>query len=206
MSSIANKELVGKLNLELNKERCREVIEQYVKSDYRDRAGIGGGFFFENATHRQPHVDIYIFAGDRYCPTENDLNYMLISSEGDFEKDTISPRGQMAEKNIDNDTTIRFVSIDFPSSDDQVKQLLNTYEIELCKIFYAYNNNKLYCGDWFLNGGDFYSHKPSTWSVLNERRECLVDFLTRKKTAFYKTVDIYTPVNRELFVDLNKIC
>ena len=58
---------------------------------------------------------------------------------------------------------INFTHVNFPRSDNHKLQLMNTFDLEPCKIIYAYHNNRFFCGKWFENGGHIISddRKPS---------------------------------------------
>lgn len=43
--------------------------------------------------------------------------------------------------------------MNFPNSSNQRTQLVNSYDLECCKIIYSYDKDIFECSDWFLKGG-----------------------------------------------------
>lgn len=58
---------------------------------------------------------------------------------------------------------VYFTYVNFSRSNNHKIQLLNTYDLEPCKIMYYYGNNRIYCSEWFANGGNmiYDDRKPS---------------------------------------------
>lgn len=62
--------------------------------------------------------------------------------------------------------------MNFSKSPNHRIHLVNTYDLECCKVIYTYNKNLIECSDWFENGGNLISeNRLPTNEFLDKYRE-----------------------------------
>ncbi|CAF0779622.1 unnamed protein product [Brachionus calyciflorus] len=189
--------------IEFNFERSnlRSIIEEIVVAEKVNFSCICGGYFTKlNGQVTTP--DIYIFTGSNYNPKEEFLNNFLNIQFRDFEFDqlgTVAPQGVLAKKKVTmqngKSAYVYFTYVYFSRSDNHKIQLLDTCDIEPCKIMYSYSNDLLYCSGWFANGGN----------ILYDNRTPSTEFLEKyyqKGFRFPNNIFIPTSIDKR---DINKI-
>lgn len=64
---------------------------------------------------------------------------------------------------------INFSYVNFPKSNNHRIQLLNTYDLEPCKIIYLYAKDSFYCSEWFYKGGSMIAEDHATSEEFLEK-------------------------------------
>ncbi|CAF0716831.1 unnamed protein product [Brachionus calyciflorus] len=177
LGQFISQDLITKYHVDFNfdKSYLKAIVEEVVVKEKLNFTCIAGGFFTKlNGNTSEP--DIYIFPGGNYFPTEEYLNTFL---NGEFKQinfrqlGTVSPQGILAIKDVTlkNGTkaNVYFTYINFMRSQNHRVQLLNTYDLEPCKVIYFYENNLLECSRWFSEGGNMISeYRNPSMELINK--------------------------------------
>ena len=71
---------------------------------------------------------------------------------------------------------------------------MNTFDLEPCKIMYAYPNDQFFCGKWFQNRENF----------ISEDRKPNAEFINKYvQKGFNFNKNVFKPVS-DIFMDANK--
>lgn len=72
----------------------------------------------------------------------------------------------------DKQANVYFTYVNFTRSSNHRIQLVNTYDLECCKVIYTYQKNIIECSDWFLYGGNLISqNRIPTHQFLEKYRQ-----------------------------------
>lgn len=99
----------------------------------------------------------------------NSINHFI-------KKGTVAPQAVLAIKSIllasGKQANVYFTYVNFPRSTNHRIQLVNTYDLECCKVIYIYSRNSFECSDWFKKGGNLISeNRIPTHQFLDKYRQ-----------------------------------
>ncbi|CAF1056668.1 unnamed protein product, partial [Brachionus calyciflorus] len=189
------------IEFNLNKESVRSILEEVIPKKKLNYSSVCGGYFTKlNGQITSP--DIYIFPSSNYIATEKFLNTFLkkkFRSSPFQQLETIAPIGIIARKSIilsnGQNAEIYFTHINFHRNDNTKIQLMNTYDLQPCRIMYEYAKNKFYCSEWFARGG----------KMIYDERNPSQEFIQKYKTKGFVFEDnVYEPPNYDT-KDINYI-
>ncbi|CAF0807898.1 unnamed protein product [Brachionus calyciflorus] len=158
-----------KIEFNFDKSNLRSIIKEVVAKDKLNSSCICGGYFTK-LKRAITTPDIYIFDDSKYLPEEEYLNSFLNEQFREFRFDqlgTTAPLGIFAKKKVimndKKEANVYFTYIPFPKTCQAKSELLNTYDLEPCRIMYSYSDNLFYCSVWFTSGGNMIAEnrKPS---------------------------------------------
>ncbi|CAF0715774.1 unnamed protein product [Brachionus calyciflorus] len=194
-------DLISKYQIQFHfdKANLRSILEEVVINEKLKFSCICGGYFTK-FNGQITSADIYIFTSNNYVQSEAYLNMFLNENfrRFDFKQlGTVAPPGVLAIKKVvlanGKQAVIHFTSINFPRSKNHRVQLLNTYDLESCKIIYSYNKNCLECSDWFFKGG----------SLISENKLPTQEFLNKYRQKGFRFVNNFFKPESNIYQDLN---
>ncbi|RMZ95026.1 hypothetical protein BpHYR1_053672 [Brachionus plicatilis] len=201
LGSFISADFVDKYGIEFDfdKSNLKSIIEEVVVHDKLRFSCVCGGYFVKSNS-RAKNTDIYLYSGSDYLATEQYLNSFLNEKYRNFDfhqLGTVAPQGIIAKKTVilpdGKQAIVYFSYINFPKSTNHRIQLLNTFDLEPCKIIYLYAKNMLLCSQWYLGGG----------SMISENHNPSLDFVENyKKKGFLFENNVFVP-QRNRYIDIN---